>query len=70
MFKFLLDWYKNWQYKRKNATFELFYEDNKYVNLELKNGKVYISEKDYNICYNNLKLLEVLDSFGDINIIK
>lgn len=55
---------KNWWYKRYNSTFELFYEDNKSVTLELRKGQLYISKEDYDVCCNNVALMQTLSELG------
>ena len=56
---------KNWWYRRYNSTFELFYEDGKSVMLELRKGQLYISKEDYDVCCNNVALMQVLSESGN-----
>jgi len=46
MFK-LFERIKQWWHNRYNSTFDLFYDDDKFVRLELRKGKLYISYVRY-----------------------
>ena len=56
---------KDWWHRRYNSTFELFYEDGKSVMFELRKGQLYISKEDYDVCCNNVVLIQTLSELGD-----
>ena len=57
------------KYEKENKVYKVYYTDSDYITLILKNKILYITQKDYNMCCNNITLLQMLNKFYNFKII-